>query len=89
MAGGVAVHLHSIVFERSPDCFKAAVGRGERIAHLLDQDTARLYTTARRLGVRVIVIERQGKPWQHIDLCGGPLKKLLHEAGNPEAIMKS
>lgn len=87
MAGGVAVHLHSIVFDRSPTCFKAAVQRGERIAHLLDQDAARLYATARSLGVRVIVIERKGRPWQHVDLCGAPLRKLLREVGKPEAIV--
>lgn len=77
--GGQALHLHNVIVDRSkaPSCFVRAVDRGEDIAHLFDQDHERLVATAKKLGVRVIQIEYMGQPRQHIDLCGGPLKKAL------------
>jgi hypothetical protein len=77
--GGQALHLHRIIVDRrkAPRCFVAAVDRGENIAHLFDQDEARLRATAKRLGVRVLVVERAGTPEQHIDLCGAPLRRAL------------
>jgi hypothetical protein len=60
----------------TPSCFK---GRAT-IAHLFDQDLTRLVKTARRLGVRVIRVERSGTPKQHIDLCGKPLELALAES---------
>jgi len=79
MGGGQALHLHRIICDRrkAPRCFVAAVDRGEFIAHLFDQDEARLIKTARQLGVRVIVVEREGTPRQHVDLCGAPLRKAI------------
>jgi hypothetical protein len=77
MDGGQALHLHSIVFASSPACFRRAVARGEQIAHLFDQDEARLRRTARELGVRIIVVEHPGTRGQHVDLCGGPLRRAL------------
>lgn len=74
-AGGQALHLHRIVFPTSPPCFRQAVARGEPIAHLFDQDRDRLLATARKLGVRVLVVDRDGTDRQHVDLCAGPLKK--------------
>ena len=74
------MHLHQIVFPESPLCFRQAVDRGEDIAHLFDQDKARLEKTARRLGVRVIYIHKEDTPRQHIDLCSGPLRKAIQEA---------
>lgn len=76
-AGGQALHLHRIIVDRkkAPRCFVAAVDRGEHIAHLFDLDEVRLIATAKRLGVRVIVVDRPGTDRQHIDLCGGPLRK--------------
>lgn len=76
-AGGQALHLHCIIPDRrrAPRCFVAAVDRGEDIAHLFDLDTKRLKTTARRLGVRVVYVDREGTSGQHIDLCGSPLRK--------------
>lgn len=75
--GGQAVHLMAERFAHlrsdTPSCFK---GRGQ-VAHFFDQDKARLVATAKRLGVRVIRVEREGTPRQHIDLCGGPLAKAL------------
>lgn len=75
-AGGQAIHLHRIVFDTSPQCFKSAVKRGEHIAHLFDQNYDRLVRTAKGCGVNVIVVEDKGNKTQHIDLCGKPLRKL-------------
>jgi hypothetical protein len=77
--GGQALHLHRIIVDanRAPRCFVRAVEKGEDIAHLFDQDLMRLTGTARSLGVRVIYVDREGTPRQHIDLCGGPLKKAI------------
>jgi hypothetical protein len=76
-AGGVAVHVHNIVFKRSPTCFKAAVNRGEWIIHLYDRDKERLVWYAKYLGVKIIFIDREDTQNQHIDLCGKPALKLL------------
>lgn len=80
-AGGQALHLHRIIVDRTkaPRCFVQAVDRGEHIAHLFDLNTERLRATARRLGVRVVYIDREGTPRQHLDLCGGPLRKAIAE----------
>lgn len=75
--GRQALHLHTIIVDRrkAPRCFVAAVDRGEYIAHLFDLDKTRLIKTARRLGVKVILVEREDTIKQHIDLCGAPLRK--------------
>lgn len=57
----------------TPRCFK---GR-HTIAHLFDQNRERLVATALHLGVRVIRVERQDSPGQHIDLCGSPLDRAI------------
>ena len=77
MQGGQSLHVHRIIVDRkkAPRCFGAAIDRGESIAHLFDQDAERLRKTAKKLGVKVIVVEHEGTPRQHIDLCGSPLKK--------------
>ena len=79
--GGQALHLMEGWFANhrkdTPNCFK---GR-KQIAHLFDQDRARLVACVKRLGVRVIQVERAGEPGQHIDLCGKPLDRALQEAG--------
>lgn len=73
--GGQALHLMDGRFaylrDDTPACFK---GRRE-LAHLFDQDRVRLERFARRLGVRVIKVERAGTYQQHIDLCGKPLER--------------
>jgi len=78
-AGGQALHTHRVIPYRAgaPRCFLAAVDRGEDIAHLIDHDMDRLRATARRLGLRRVYIDRQGRPGQHVDLCGGPLRRAL------------
>ncbi len=77
--GGQSLHLHRIIVDRkkAPRCFVAAVDRGENIAHLFDLDRERLIKTCRRLGVSVVHVDRDGTDRQHIDLCGGPLKKAV------------
>jgi hypothetical protein len=73
-AGGQSLHLHRFAGRTAPSVFHRAIRRGEMIAHLFDQDAGRLETTARSLGVRVVVVEYRGEPRQHVDLCGGPLR---------------
>lgn len=81
--GGVAIHLHKIVFPNSPTCFKRAVAAGENIAHVFCRDRELLESLARRHGVRVIKIEHPGTNRQHVDLCGKPLASLLNVASTP------
>jgi len=74
-AGDQALHMMPGSFAHmrkdTPGCFR----RGGQIAHLFDTDLVRLVATARRLGVRIIKVERGGTPRQHIDLCGKPLER--------------
>jgi hypothetical protein len=76
--GHQALHLmqHSEYRWAGPPCFK----RSKVMAHFFDQDVGRLIKSAKRLGVRVIKVEREGDEGQHIDLCGKPLEKALSEA---------
>jgi len=71
--GGHALHLHTLTSGHP------LIRRYPVIAHLIDNDAVRLEKTARRLGVRVIKIERKGVRGQHIDLCGKPLEKAKSE----------
>jgi hypothetical protein len=92
MQGGQALHLHQIICDRdkAPSCFVRAVDRGEDIAHLFDQDVSRLIRTVRSLGVRIVVVEREGTPRQHVDLCGAPLRKakaMCEESANCEELL--
>lgn len=77
LAGNLALHLHRIIPNRAtaPRCFVAAIDRGEPISHLFHQSELVLLATARKLGVRVTHIDRRGTDRQHIDLCGGPLRR--------------
>jgi hypothetical protein len=52
-------------------------------AHLFDQDADRCEATARRLGVRVVVVHGRGTEVQHVDLCGKPLARAMAEAHRP------
>ena len=73
-SGGQALHLMSHsggTYPNAPDCFR----RTSEFAHLIDMDKERLIATAKRLGVRVIKVSREGHEGQHIDLCGKPLAK--------------
>lgn len=74
--GGQALHVWRGVWAGTkPRCFVD----GRLWGHLLDNDEARLVTTARRLGVNKIKVSRRGKPGQHIDLCGMPLERAMKE----------
>jgi hypothetical protein len=55
----------------------AVFRRSRPWAHLFDQNAQRLRDTAKKLGVRVVVISDFGTPDQHTDLCAGPLKKAI------------
>lgn len=79
MSGGVATHLHMIVFPKSPKCFKKDVKAGVPIAHVFCQDAELLETIALKCGVHQVVIEHKGTSRQHVDMCGLPLKRLLKE----------
>ncbi len=83
MAGGQALHVcsSSFVGPNAPDCFK----RGKEFAHLLDQNLDRLKFTARRLGVRIVFIDREGSDSQHVDLCGAPLERAKKMCGETES----
>jgi len=76
-AGGIAIHLHKIVFPHSPRCFREAVARGEYIAHVFGQDKAELERLGREMGIRAIYIDKPDSDRMHIDMCGAPLRKLL------------
>lgn len=86
--GGVAIHLHKIVFPRSPACFKRAVAAGEDIAHVFCKDRELLETLARRHGVRVVKIEHPGTNRQHVDLCGKPLASMV-ESAKTQALLEA
>lgn len=79
LGGGQALHCHFQLGSSPPACFRRDVNAGKAIGHLFDQDRDRLEKTARRLGVRVVVVERVGQPLQHVDLCGRPMAKALAE----------
>jgi hypothetical protein len=77
-SGGQALHLcksASFVTSAAPNCFK----RSTHLAHLIDYDIDRLMATARRLGVRVVKVERPNKSGQHVDLCDKPLDRAIAE----------
>ena len=59
----------------APACFR----RSPIWGHLMDQDEKRLVATARRLGVRRVVVSKRDRREQHVDLCGAPLRKAMAE----------
>jgi hypothetical protein len=87
--GGQALHTHQVIvdWEKAPGCFKREVNAGRDIAHLFDRDVARLVATVRRLGVKVVVVERRGQRGQHVDLCGAPLRKALAECDRDKGLL--
>jgi hypothetical protein len=79
--GGQALHVfEAIKGMPAPGCFR----RSKLWAHLFDQNAERLRATARRLGVRVVVVHHPETVKQHVDLCGKPLECALAmcEEGN-------
>ena len=83
-AGGQALHVidgrYAYLRNDTPAVFK----NRQQIAHLIDNDYDRLWSTAKRLGVRVIRVERIGRQGQHVDLCAKPLERAVAECQTPE-----
>lgn len=81
--GGQALHVWKPNvghWPEAPSCFKRSCTEW---AHLLDRNLDRLISTARSLGVVVIAVSRRGMRGQHIDLCGGPLRKAKESCSDP------
>jgi len=84
--GGQALHL----FDPRPHCkasTPACFRRASEAGHLFDRDRDRLVRTARQLGVRKILVDRDGRRGQHVDLVGAPLRKakqLAEETSKPK-----
>lgn len=77
--GGQALHVWDGHAKWPTDGVPAPFKRHRWWGHLLDQDAARLVRTARRLGVRRIVVGQRGERGQHVDLCGRPLERARAE----------
>ena len=75
----VAVHLHRMLIPTAPACFVRDIRAGKPIAHVFCRNVTLLQQLARRLGVRIVKIDRPATASQHVDLCGRPLEKLLAE----------
>jgi hypothetical protein len=71
-------------FQQAWRCFRAAVERGEFIAHVFGLNAGELERIARAVGVKRTYIDRPGTQRQHHDLCGAPLKRLLDAIGQGE-----
>ena len=87
-AGGQALHLMTGEWAKGwggPACFRRAAAAGEAFAHLFDQSPARLTFTAIQLGVRRVFIHHEGTDRQHVDLCGGPLRRAIRQAEAEDA----
>jgi hypothetical protein len=74
-AGGQALFLHPWGGPSRIRCFDGV----RWIGKLFDQDKTRLVATARRLGVRRVVIDREDLPEQHVALVAGPLQRARAE----------
>lgn len=76
-SGAQALHVWNMGTRHpsAPRCFKPGL-----TGHLFDRDIHRLEMTARRLGVKKIVIHHAGGGRQHVDLTGVPLQKATKEA---------
>ena len=77
--GGQALHVW---FPKSshydaPACFNKTKENGW--GHLLDGNKKRLERTAKKLGVKGVVVSQEGKRGQHVDLCGRPLRKAIQK----------
>lgn len=75
-AGEQALFIHPWGGPSRIRCFNGV----REIGKLFDQDKARLVATAKRLGVRKVVIDREDLPEQHVDLVAGPLRKARTES---------
>lgn len=71
--GGQALHVFLAPKMPAPSCFR----RSLRCGHLFDLDAERLVRSARRLGVRNVVVHHRDTTKQHVDLCGKPLERAI------------
>ena len=71
LQGFQALHIHTL--NAGHPLFR----RYSKIGHLFDMNKITLIATAKRLGVRIIKVEREGETEQHIDLCGKPFEKAM------------
>ena len=78
-AGGQALHVFSPIWAGPRKPIPLPFKRTSVWAHLLDQDKQRLVETARKLGVKIIVVECEGRLSQHVDLCGRPLQRATRQ----------
>jgi hypothetical protein len=81
-AGGQALHVFNFGRQGwlgAPAVFQRHAAAGRPWGHLFDQDRERVIATARRLGVKRIVVHHPGTPQQHVDLCGKPLNVAIAE----------
>lgn len=83
--GGQALHLWQPTgpfMKKAPAAFKK--DKNNKLwGHLMDRNTKRLKKDVRKFGVKKILIGREGRSGQHIDLCGIPLKRAI-EACEPD-----
>jgi len=82
-AGGQALHTHPFIPCGAPRPFALAAARGQGAGHLFDWDAGRLTHAARRLGVRIRLVEHADTARQHVDLCGRPLRDAAGACGLP------
>jgi hypothetical protein len=71
--GKQALFTHAWGLNIGARCFRGA----PEIGKLFDQDARRLIETARSLGVNKVKIDHLGRPGQHVDLCGAPLRRAI------------
>lgn len=76
LEGGQALHVWQPIgdWPNAPTVFKK---NKQAWSHLFDQDRDRLIATAKKFGVRVILVHHEGTERQHIDLCGRPLGRAI------------
>lgn len=86
MQGGQALHVWTPPAGGWPSAPAVFNRKRKQWGHLMDQDAERLVATAKRFGVRKIVVSQEGKPYQHIDLCGQPLKRALQSCDQPSLL---
>lgn len=85
--GGQALHVISGTYAYLRPGTPAVFKKQDQIAHLIDNNVERLMATARRLGVRVIKVERPQRTGQHIDLCRKPLERAITECQQEELFL--
>lgn len=76
-SGGQALHVYKT--RSDPKKTKRCYRGKENWGFILDQNNRRLRVTAKRLGVKRIVIRGEGEEFQHLAIFGNQLKKAINE----------